>query len=456
MSTMLADCIRTRIRARCHLSITVVDYLNLSNRTWIQHLTEASWVGIGQVTGAAGALLAMKVCTNVLDPGEFGRFSAVLAIAGLGQACFFGPVSQSATRFLSVARKCDVLGAYWFALTKLYLTGALAAVACGLALRFVDFGHLLPMPVSLVVLYTLATGLQTIQLAVINAARLRKLFAGIQIADALLRPTLVLFVAFLVARTSSEVIWGYIATSIIITSVSAFLATSTGSALQLRSLQSWRALATDGIGGQMSSFTSLFATFGVLGAIGSHGERLLLIEFVSWEDVGIYALLMQLAMAPNLMMINLINQYYLPIAFQSGPLGSSKLGRSYRYYLAFSIAGVIAIAICEATLGRWIVPLFSSKAFLGHENLLCYLAISAGLFNLGQQLVLPGMRENRLSAYLPAKLLHSVTLLCLALLLVPKWGISGMALASMMAALTYAVSVICANVYLARSAPIST
>ena len=428
--------------------------LNLANSSWIPHLKEASWVAIGQIAVAAGALLAIKVCTNVLDPAEFGRFSAVLAIAGLGQACFFGPVSQSATRFLSVAREQDVLAAYWFSLIKLYLLGAFAAIACGVVLTLVGLGHLLPMPAPLVVVYTLAVGLQTIQLAVINAARLRKWVAGLQIADALLRPALVLAVAFLAARSSSNVVSSYILTSAVVIGASAVLAITTGHRLRLPSSRSLRTVASSIIVGQMSSFTSLFVVFGVLGAVGSHGERLLLIDFVSWQDVGIYALLMQLAMAPNLMMTNLINQYYLPMVFQSDPLASSKLGRSYRYYLAINILGVLAITVCVAALGRWIVPLFSSAAFLGHEHLLWYLALSAGLFNLGQQLVLPGMRENRLSVYLPSKLLHSLALLCLALLLVPKWGITGMALASMMAAGTYTLSIICANVYLARSMPI--
>ena len=430
--------------------------MNLASRTWTPHLKEASWVVVGQIAAAAGALLAIKVCTNVLDPAEFGRFSAVLAIAGLGQACFFGPVSQSATRFLSVAREQNVLAGYWFSLIKLYLLGSAAAIACGLILTLAGLAYLLPMPASLVVLYTLAAGLQTIQLAAINAARLRKWVAGLQIADALLRPALVLAVAFLTARSSSYVVSSYILTSAAIVATSAFLAVSSGRRLRFPPSQPLRDVASSAVGRQMSSFASLFVIFGVLGAVGSHGERLLLIDFVSWQDLGIYALLMQLAMAPNLMMTNLINQYYLPMVFQSDPLASAKLGRSYHYYLFINIAGILAIAVCVSALGRWIVPLFSSTAFLGHQHLLRYLALSAGLFNLGQQLVLPGMRENRLSVYLPSKLLHSAALLCLALLLVPKWGITGMALASMAAAAAYTLSIICANVYLARSAPIPT
>jgi O-antigen/teichoic acid export membrane protein len=431
--------------------------LNLPNRSWTPHLKEASWVAIGQISAAAGALLAIKVCTNVLDSAEFGRFSAALAIAGLGQVCFFGPISQSATRFLSAASERDMLGAYWFTLIQLYLLGALAAIVCGLALTLGGFGHLVPLPAPLVVLYTLAAGLQMIQLAVINAARLRKVVAGLQIADALIRPALVLTVTFLASRSSSDVISSYILASSVIVAVCVFFVISmTDRRRRFPSPHLLRAATSNDIFRKMSLFSLMFVLFGVLGAVGSHGERLLLIKFVSWKDVGIYALLMQLAMAPNLMMTNFVNQYYLPVVFQSKPLASGKLGRSYQYYLAINILGLVAITVCVAALGRLIVPLFSNAAFLGHEHLLWYLVLSAGLFNLGQQLVLPGMRENRLSVYLPSKLLHSAALLCVALALVPKWGITGMALASLSAAAVYTVSVICANVYLVRSAPVPT
>jgi O-antigen/teichoic acid export membrane protein len=422
------------------------------------HLREASWVAISQIAAAAGALLAIKACTNVLDPAEFGRFSAVLAIAGLGQACIFGPISQSATRFFSVAREQDELDAYWLSVIKLYLLGAGAAMACGLVLTLVGLDHLLPMPAALIVLYTLAVGLQTILLAAINAARLRKGVASVQVLDASLRPALVLAAGLLTTRSSSDVVLSYIIASAVVISVLCFLTMSAQQSLRFPLSQSHgvRADGSSSIMRQMSSFASLFVIFGVLGSVGSHGERLLLIDFVSWSDIGVYALLMQLAMAPNLMMTNLINQYYLPMVFQADPLASSKLGRSYQYYLVINIAGILAIAVCVSALGRWIVPLFSSAAFLGHEHLLWYLALSAGLFNLGQQLVLPGMREKRLNVYLPSKLLHSAALLGLALLLVPKWGITGMALASIAAAAAYTLSVVCANIYLARSAPVPT
>lgn len=430
--------------------------LNLSDKFWVLHLREASWVAIGQAAIAIGGLLAMKASTNVLGPAEFGRFSAALAIAGLGQVCFFGPISQAALRFFSLAKERDILGTYQFSLIKLYLIGAFAVILCWLASSLAGFKNALLGPIALIALYTVVSGLQMILLAVINAARLRRWVASLQITDAVLKPAFILAIALFADRSASDVISAYILTTLIFIAVLFVV---------LASLWSWErhpALQSDGQGAyirldeQMASFTWLFVLFGVLGAVGSHGERLLLVRFVSWEDVGTYALMAQLALAPNVMLTSVINQFFLPVIYQSDPSGTRKLGRSYQYYLLLSVTGVFAVAIFVATFGKWIIPLFSSSAFLGHEHLLWVLALSAGIFNLGQQLILPGMLDNRLSIYIPSKLLHSLGLLCLAFLLAPTWGINGMAVASAISATVYTLSVIGANAYLARSAAVPT
>ncbi len=355
-------------------------------------------------------------------------------------------------RFLAIAVKQNIFGTYRFSLVKLYLLAASVSLLCLSILLVGGFNHLVPISPSLVALYTLASGLQAIQLAVINAARLRQQVASLQIADALLRPAIILLIALLVHRSSSYVMTAYVLTSLIMVplSIAAFAAYWPQELYPEPS--SIEGHDDDKLLMRMVSFTWPFVMFGMLGAIGSHGERLLLINFVSWQDLGIYSLMAQLALAPSLMLTSVINQFYLPVIYQSDPLGATQLGRSYKYYLALSAIGVFSVALAVATLGRWIVPLFSSASFSGHEHLLWFLALSAGIFNLGQQLVLPGMRRNKLSYYLPSKFLHSLVLVAAAFLFAPKWGMTGMALASTAAATVYTLSVIWANARIAKSA----
>jgi len=83
--------------------------------------------------------------------------------------------------------------------------------------------------------------------------------------------------------------------------------------------------------------------------------------------------------------------------------------------------------------------------------LLWFLGLSAGLFCIAQQLVLPGLRLNRPSVYMPAKLIHSLTLLGLSLVLVPRWGVDGMGMASLLSSTAYLSANLLANAWLKRN-----
>jgi O-antigen/teichoic acid export membrane protein len=167
--------------------------------------------------------------------------------------------------------------------------------------------------------------------------------------------------------------------------------------------------------------------------------------------VGSYALMAQLVGAPNLLFTAVVNQFYFPLVFQFDPSGTREVTRSFRLYLLCSVMGIIGITALVALLGPLLIPLFSTKAFLGHEHLLWFLGMSAGLFCIAQQLVLPGLRLNRPAVYMPAKLIHSLVLLGSSLLLVPRWGINGMGVASLVSSMAYLSATMLANLWLKRT-----
>ena len=73
------------------------------------------------------------------------------------------------------------------------------------------------------------------------------------------------------------------------------------------------------------------------------------------------------------------------------------------------------------------------------------------MFCIAQQLVLPGLRLNKPAIYMPAKLVHSLTLLGLSLALVPKWGVDGMGVASLLSSTAYLSANMLANAWLERN-----
>ncbi len=293
-----------------------------------------------------------------------------------------------------------------------------------------------------------------VAIAVFNAARRREFVGIVQSSEALLRPLLIITVTYLAVSTAYYTLFAYLISSCLMLFVIAALWSTTGwqASLPERATRQFDAsISAKHLTWSMTSFAAPFVVFGILGAIGSHGERLLLANWANWSDIGTYALMSQLVMAPNVLFATVINQFYFPLVFQFDPGGTRDLTHSFRRYLLISVIGAGAITTLIALLGPLLIPIFSSRAFLGYEHLLWYLGASAGLFCVAQQLVLPGLRMNRPAVYMPAKLIHSVLLLGLSFVLVPRWGIDGMGIASFVSSAGYLSAMTLANVWLKQT-----
>jgi O-antigen/teichoic acid export membrane protein len=432
----------------------------LSNSTvasgqWrIAYAREFVWVALAQAAAFVGGLVTVKAAAVVLGPAEYGKLSIALAIVGIFQVCFYGAISQTATRFFGFASARHRLSDYKLSLLK--LIGFAAAAVVSLWILGGTFGvqNLLPVPAAILCAYAITSGAQMVAIAVFNAARKREFVATLQSAEAFMRPVLIIIITYLEASTADYALFAYLISSCLIFFIIVGLWSMNGwssATPEPRTLQFDGAATANHLTWGMTTFAAPFVVFGILGAIGSHGERLLLAKWVNWSDVGTYALMTQLVMAPNVLFTTVINQFYFPLVFQFDPGGTRDLTHSFRRYLLISIIGASAITTLIALLGPLVIPVFSSRAFLGHEHLLWFLGASAGLFCVAQQLVLPGLRLNKPAVYMPAKLIHSVLLLGMSFVLVPSWGVDGMGIASFVSSAGYLSAMMLANVWLKRN-----
>ena len=414
---------------------------------------EFVWVMLAQAATFVGGLVTVKTAAVVLGPAEYGKLSVALAIVGIFQVCLYGAISQTATRFFVFASAHDLLSDYKLSLLKLIGIGAVTVVALWLLGDTLGVQSLLPMPAAILCACAIASGAQMVATAVFNAARRREFVGIVQSAEALLRPLLIITVTYLAVSTAYYTLFAYLISSCLMLFVIAALWSTNGwqASLPERATPQFDAsISAKHLTWSMTSFAAPFVVFGILGAIGSHGERLLLANWANWSDIGTYALMSQLVMAPNVLFTTVINQFYFPLVFQFDPGGTRDISRSFRRYLLISIFGAGAITTLIALLGPLLIPVFSSRAFLGHEHLLWFLGASAGLFCVAQQLVLPGLRLNRPAVYMPAKLIHSVLLLGLSFVLVPRLGVDGMGIASLVSSAGYLSAMMLANVWLKR------
>jgi O-antigen/teichoic acid export membrane protein len=292
------------------------------------------------------------------------------------------------------------------------------------------------------------SGSQAILAATYNAARRRRIAAAGQIAEAALRPVLIAVLVLLLGSVGEVALAAHGLTAVVTLAMLVILIRPSA-LLNGASMESVVSRAERGrVPRDMLQYTWPFMVFGVAGVLGSHGERLLLTAWVPWEAVGIYAAMSQLAGVPTGFLLGVINQFYFPLLFQDMARqrrDAASPDRGYARYFTASLL-VIALGATVVTLfGEQILASVTTKDFVGYEGALWLLAASAGLFHVGQQLTLQGLAANRPARYIAPKLIHSLAVLGSALVMVPAYGIIGMAWASLFAAAVYAMAVGAAN-----------
>jgi O-antigen/teichoic acid export membrane protein len=421
---------------------------------------EIAWVAVAQGAAFVGGLAVVKTTAAALGPAEYGKLSVALAIISISQICFYGSISQTASRFLAFASSHNLLKRYEISLGKFAVLAAASIALFGVVASALGVQQLLPVPAALLCAYAIINGFQAIAIAVCNAARKRELVAITLAAEALVRPILILLITHAKGATAYHALLAYVISTCLICLVIVALwsAADWSSVTNYDSApkRSDEIVTSRQLTWLMTTYTSTFVMFGILGALGSNGERLLLAKWVDWSDVGVYTVMAQLVMAPNVLFTNVINQFYFPMVFQFDPDGRREVIRSFHLYMLISVSGVAAITAVTSVFGSFLISVFATRAFLGHEHLLWLLGMSAGLFCVGQQLVLPGLRLGKPAVYMPAKFVISVALLGLSAVLVPMWGVDGMGWASLISSITYLCAIMLANIWLERDLKQST
>ena len=258
---------------------------------------EGIWVLSGQVLAMVGALVGIRLLTELLDPVAYGQLALAMTAVMLLEQTSLGPLGHGVVRFFSPASERRDLAGYLVSARKLV---ALVSIAVGGILSVAGLGFLLLqytqwfwLSVGACAL-ALVGGYNTIMAGIQNAARHRKVFALHQGFDSWLRFLLAALLITLLGPTSTVAMFGYVlATCLILIPQYGFF-----SRLIIRKAD-WTTPRSDWRS-EMISFSWPFAVFGVFswGQIAS--SRWALEGFGSTEDVGLYAVLFQLGLLSDI------------------------------------------------------------------------------------------------------------------------------------------------------------
>lgn len=409
---------------------------------------EIGWVIAGQTSAAVAALASMKVLTTMLGPEAYGQLAIGLTIAGALHLFLYGPIEQTIFRFASLAvergqlRTClaAVNSAHRFIAVGLGTTAAVAGATLWATGRH-DWAWL----VLLSTLLGLAIGAGASAASGLTAWRERRVVAMHQATDAWLRLLLALLMIGLAGASHFSALSG------ILLAASLVAASQVVRALRqarLRVDAERAAPVTDprDARAEMRAYALPFVAFAAFASIGAYADRWLLLALLDSAAVGIYAALLQLATAPVALFVAITNQLVVPMIFsragkaRSGAetRGAQRLARLLLWWYVAALSGAVLAAYLLAPL---LVSLFTNATFAAASGLLWVLVLGAALFAVAQAMVLSGLAAVRPAIYIVPKVVHAAGLVLCAWLLIPRFGLPGLAWATVAAACLYITSV---------------
>jgi O-antigen/teichoic acid export membrane protein len=407
---------------------------------------ELLWVLTGHAAAFLGGLFGIKALTLLLGPVGYGHLALGLTIAGFLTTFLHNPLSNAAARFYAPYRDSGKEWLYFSVLRDLHtklLMVLIAPVVVGALLVYVAKGSLWGGLVFSGLIFGMISGVGVSFLAWQNAARDRKNATLAQIGDVWLRIGSAIF-AVMLFGTGFAALGGYCvgALLVVLWQYSGMRRQQKLSCLETLPQEALLSHARH----EFLRFIAPFVGYALFTVVTLFADRWILQLSSGAASVGIYAALFQIAASPVNLLFAVINQLMVPIIYErAGDMTSQDqqvaarrlISRTVLIAVACSTAGTLLTAL----LARPVALLLTTSEFAQHSEVLWLLVLGLSLWQVGQVMALKGICANRPGVYLWPKGLHAVVLLVAGFYLVVNYGISGMAMALVVASLVYLVAV---------------
>jgi len=407
---------------------------------------EGIWITVGQITVVLGALVLVRVLTELLTPAEFGQLTIDLTFVALFGQVVFGGLSQGITRYYSVAFEKHDLHGYLVASLRLLLYGSGVSIAvCALvAVGIISLGysHWLEVALAatlLAILYGCNSTLNGIQ----NAARQRAIVAMHSGLDAWLKIGLAVVLLFWLGTSRVSVILGFAASALLVTLSQLIFLRHNIRALPVGTpplkVREWVV--------NVWIYSWPFSTWGVFIWMQQVSDRWALGIYESTQDVGYYAVVFQLGYTPIALVLGLATTFLAPILFNragdaTSPARNENVARIiWRITLiALMVTGVVVLA--TSYLHQWLFSILVAAEFRWISYLLPWVILAGGIFAAGQMLSLKLMSEMKARELLFPKIATSLIGVGLNFLGAAIAGIEGVVVAMIAFSVIYCVWII--------------
>lgn len=378
-----------------------------------------------------GRLVGAKVLTTLLAPSAFGALALAQGVATLANNFFCAPIVHAAIRFRPDAVRDDRIREFRQVLGRLIagrIVWAVVALLAGGAIWIYGLRRGGSYALFAVLgLFVAVEVMRQLESSLLNAARRQGRFAAWEASDAWAKPagaTAAIAVAGPTATAAMAGIAG--ATAAVLAGFRRREPAPVGHAPD----GPWAERCRRGI----LAFANPMMPLAILGWLMSYADRYLVGGLTSISEAGVYAAAYGLGSQPFVAFAGVVHASLRPVLFDAVARGETARARKALLTWFLVIGGGSAIGVAVVALAaRLLVSLFLGPEFSAGARLLPWIAGAYAVQNVQQvfESVIYARRRTRVLIVMQG--IGTVTALSLYLVLIPRLGALGAAMASLFA-----------------------
>jgi len=388
-------------------------------------LKDSAYYGLATVLSRGISFLLVPLYTHVLSPAAFGSLDLLLVFANLITLTVALEVSQAVQRFYPDAsdaaqRRRLFSTALWFSLV-VYLGFAVLAWLAAPELAPLVMGQSgLELPFRIGLLYIFVNGLYVFLLNQLRCELRSRAYSLVSFTASLLT-TAASMLLTLVARLGLPGLLGAMT-----------IGAAAGLVLAIALLRQRVCLQFDaGVLNRMLGFSLPLVPSGLAVFVNTYVDRLLINRLLSTAEVGVYGFAIRIATLATVLMVAFQGSLTpLLYARHREPDTPAQLARLFRGFVVCALLAIMLLAACSRLLVMWLAP----AAFAQAQLVIPVLALALLLAQM--YIFAPGPAlQGKTHVFWVVN--GSVALLnvLLNLVLIPRLGLAGAALATALAAL---------------------
>lgn len=400
---------------------------------------EGFWIVLGQASAVIGALVGVRLLTELLNPAAYGELALGMTVATLVNQTVLGPLGNGVTRFYAPAMEQGDLSGYLNAVRRLVLsaTGIVLLMILLTVVGLLIVGRTEWIAIATAALiFAILGGYNSILNGIQNAARQRSIVALHHGTEPWARFLTAAALMVWLGATSTVAMAGY-AMGVILVLGSQYLyfrkivhKVVTGA----DRANIWRE--------QIWKYSWPFASWGVFTWAQQVSDRWALGLLATTQEVGLYAVLFQLGYYPISMASATAMQFLTPIVYQRAGNASDRRRNANVTNLSWRLTGLAlgftgAAFLVALLFHGQLFLIFVAKEYALVSHLLPWVILAGGVFAASQTIGLNLMSQMKTHAMMTAKIVTALLGVTFNFAGAYLFGIEGIVIAGMVFSMTY-------------------